>query len=261
MANEATLPTEEEIAQLPRWARVAFAARCARRVLPLLLEVEPEEVFNRTGILFDATQFVETSATGMSGWDDWTAHYEKSQELMRVAFELARALESQNPTASDVAEVVWLALDSMSVRKERSAQAVSKAVRLGEKLCGPYADVRLLLVAEYSTLTHLTDSEGWLSQGDGWVDSIPMPHDPFDAMWPDGFPTGWPVKDSDGRLRVAIDLSCPSSVAPEVVGATVVKLWEVANEYHMARGGGVLTFDEFKQMMPALVPVGPESRG
>ena len=27
-----TLPTEEEIAELPRWARVAFAARCARRV-------------------------------------------------------------------------------------------------------------------------------------------------------------------------------------------------------------------------------------
>src|SRR5438552_7202283 len=31
-----TLPTEEEIAKLPRWARVAFAARSARRVLPLL---------------------------------------------------------------------------------------------------------------------------------------------------------------------------------------------------------------------------------
>ena len=29
-----TLPTEEEVAALPRWARVAFAARCARRALP-----------------------------------------------------------------------------------------------------------------------------------------------------------------------------------------------------------------------------------
>ena len=29
------LPTEDEIARLPRWAIVAFAARCARRVLPL----------------------------------------------------------------------------------------------------------------------------------------------------------------------------------------------------------------------------------
>src|SRR5262249_18494856 len=31
-----TLPSEDEIAKLPRWAQVAFAARCARRVLPLL---------------------------------------------------------------------------------------------------------------------------------------------------------------------------------------------------------------------------------
>ncbi len=30
---EPTLPTEEDIAKLPRWARVAFAARCARRAL------------------------------------------------------------------------------------------------------------------------------------------------------------------------------------------------------------------------------------
>ena len=27
-------PSEEEIARLPRWAHVAFAARCARRVQP-----------------------------------------------------------------------------------------------------------------------------------------------------------------------------------------------------------------------------------
>src|SRR5688572_20869463 len=30
--NLPTLPADEEIAKLPRWARVAFAARCARRV-------------------------------------------------------------------------------------------------------------------------------------------------------------------------------------------------------------------------------------
>lgn len=48
---------------------------------------------------------------------------------------------------------------------------------------------------------------------------------------------------------------------PHALGEAVVKLWEAANEYHMARGGGVLTFDEFKQMIPALVPVGPETGG
>lgn len=42
--NPPVLPTEEEIALLPRWARVAFAARCARRVLPLYLHFWPEGI-------------------------------------------------------------------------------------------------------------------------------------------------------------------------------------------------------------------------
>ncbi|VTR96315.1 unnamed protein product [Gemmata massiliana] len=34
--NRPLVVTREEIAKLPRWARVAFAARCARRVLPIV---------------------------------------------------------------------------------------------------------------------------------------------------------------------------------------------------------------------------------
>jgi hypothetical protein len=37
------IPTEEEIAKLPRWARVAFAARCARRALPLFVAGQSEQ--------------------------------------------------------------------------------------------------------------------------------------------------------------------------------------------------------------------------
>jgi hypothetical protein len=40
--SEAKLPTEEDIAKLPRWARVAFAARCARRALPLFVQHWPD---------------------------------------------------------------------------------------------------------------------------------------------------------------------------------------------------------------------------
>ncbi len=35
MSEKVNIPTEKEIGQLPRWAQVAFAARCARRVQPL----------------------------------------------------------------------------------------------------------------------------------------------------------------------------------------------------------------------------------
>jgi hypothetical protein len=42
MGDDVKLPTEKEVRQLPRWARVAFAARCARRVEPLLKLHWPE---------------------------------------------------------------------------------------------------------------------------------------------------------------------------------------------------------------------------
>jgi len=40
--NEVELPTAEAIDELPRWAVVAFAAWCARRVEPLFLAFTPK---------------------------------------------------------------------------------------------------------------------------------------------------------------------------------------------------------------------------
>ena len=37
MAGEVRLPTREEIATLPQWARVALAVRCAMRAQPLFV--------------------------------------------------------------------------------------------------------------------------------------------------------------------------------------------------------------------------------
>lgn len=40
--RDAELPTREDVEKLPRWARMAFAARCARRALELHLKHHPE---------------------------------------------------------------------------------------------------------------------------------------------------------------------------------------------------------------------------
>jgi len=42
MPSDREIPTQEELGNLPRWARVAFAARCAARVQPLFLEYWPD---------------------------------------------------------------------------------------------------------------------------------------------------------------------------------------------------------------------------
>lgn len=38
----------------------------------------------------------------------------------------------------------------------------------------------------------------------------------------------------------------------ETVGDAMVKLWDAMNEYHMASGGGVLSFDDFRSLLEKL---------
>ena len=59
---EATLPTEKEIRQLPRWARVAFAARCARRALPLFVKHWPNAPRHHVEAITNAVEVAESAA-------------------------------------------------------------------------------------------------------------------------------------------------------------------------------------------------------
>ena len=63
MANkEQRVPSEEEIGQLPRWAQVAFAARCARRVQPLFKAAWPDAPAESCQALEDAITQAEHAA-------------------------------------------------------------------------------------------------------------------------------------------------------------------------------------------------------
>src|SRR5262249_36702309 len=66
-----TLPSEEEIAKLPRWAQVAFGARCARRVLPLFLQKWPDAPEEHIARLVWAVETGEKSAASAGKGGDW----------------------------------------------------------------------------------------------------------------------------------------------------------------------------------------------
>ncbi|MFN0146596.1 MAG: hypothetical protein ACKVT1_08805, partial [Dehalococcoidia bacterium] len=55
-------PSREELVKLPRWARVAFAARCARRVQPLFLKHWPSAPKEHVEALDKAITLAETAA-------------------------------------------------------------------------------------------------------------------------------------------------------------------------------------------------------
>ncbi len=62
MPRKANIPDRVEIAALPRWARVAFAARCARRVQPLFRAGHPKAPQTHLKALDTAVMLSERAA-------------------------------------------------------------------------------------------------------------------------------------------------------------------------------------------------------
>src|SRR6266404_4374658 len=63
MQIDAQIPTQAELGKLPRWANVAFAARCARRVQPLFESFWSHELEEYQGLVDTAISFSAKAAS------------------------------------------------------------------------------------------------------------------------------------------------------------------------------------------------------
>src|SRR5688572_20696812 len=129
MADDVKLPTKEEIANLPRWARLAFAARCARRAFTL---VNPDSLTQLSAEWLnvrDALEAAERSAgrdrAGLSRSSDvYTALGRlrskfgeaevRARALTAGADEAGKAYSSVVAAAARVVEAVWYATDAIT---------------------------------------------------------------------------------------------------------------------------------------------------
>jgi len=232
MADEVKLPTEEEIAQLPRWARVAFAARCARRVLPLFQKYWPTAPEEHVRAVRSAVEFAESAAA--RGDDAVTVDSILAAEAADAAGTTARA--------ANAARAAAYAADTSADDPHYVVASATRAAAASGEIRPIRKDFQRILS---------------LSRRNQWMDDRPVPPNVF-GLIEDGSKDR---QEENSAKALILEILCESDTDPKGIGDAVVKLWEAANEYHMARGGGVLTFDEFKQMIPALVPVGPEARG
>ena len=105
MADESDsgLPSKEDIAELPRWAIVAFAARCVRRVQPLIRS--SAVVVNRIAAAIDVTERAAAHARahrsaplaaadgGVEDYEATPADY-MARAIARDAFALASAIDA-----------------------------------------------------------------------------------------------------------------------------------------------------------------------
>lgn len=280
MADKLRLPTEEDIRQLPRWARVAFAARCARRVLPLLKNSSPELASDAVAALVAAVEEAERSAS--------QAAYEENPAL--AAHQRAKEVFGRIRTgiATDVARAACNALagvvpghdyeSSLSTLHAVAYALSQKDAPSADVVPPPPAAIDAVVAAIGVDVSSLSTRSG----AEGWTDDTPVPPEVFGPLWPNGPPPGWPADVTTAgvgnvtgsgagvieltgsgtgtvspppAVKLVVDALIRPGVSPEVVERGLVDLYRVMNEYHMARGAGVLGLEDFRRFVRANVPV------
>jgi hypothetical protein len=206
-----TLPTEEEIGKLPRWARVAFAARCARRALPLFKKHWPEATTKRVGVLEGAIHVSELTAakfrsppwnTDVYYWDD--------------------AIPTNANFVSLSASFAFVATDTRTYTAVVSA--ISNAVRSGVSIASITNDFRTIVI---------------LAEFESWTDDTPVPPTVFGPLWPDGPPAGWPEDENPDRDLV-LEIDLPDDATDADVKRYVELLVSKADDVYRAGGGNGL---------------------
>lgn len=180
------LPTSEEIAQLPRWASVAFAARCALRVMPRFQihahydGIRDHVVAVREACFFAARcatfgQFSVNSATnfGEEVMLATAAAYETSTFSDPPGLHAASAAESAE-AAVEAASDAWHFIDSKNNPTETASAYAWQAADESDEV----ADA---IRRDFDTVLQLSIELNW-------DDRTGVPQAVFGAMWPTSEP-------------------------------------------------------------------------
>jgi hypothetical protein len=214
-------PTRKEIEQLPRWARVAFAARCARRVLPLYKHYCPEvaeyDIKSVTGAAAVAERSAALAADATAEIVNTTNTHEfedaaDAADWAETAADYGIGV-SMNPTASGSYEAGNAAAFA--------AHAASQAARQSAANAGAYAASRTVAHAaragegfslapfirgNYETLVNCAKAQAWTA-------ATAVAPEVFGPLWPDGPPEGWP-EETQQPAQAAVPGKSPTRRKP-----------------------------------------------
>lgn len=227
-----TLPTEEEIAALPRWAQVAFAARCARRVLPLYISTwpqgqEPYEVERAT------LAEVEESAR-------------RGQNTLRSRVAYGTVFAGMPPVAANVASALGDVALSVLTSGLPAHHALS-AIHQAHSAAAEVADIQPQIRRDFDHLARLAEWQRW-------TDDTPVPPDVFGPLWPEGPPPGWPADpDVPQRSDLPLVLLSRARFLERMTEDEAVNLFNAINAYYIARTGDRLTMEDLRPLIAAAV--------
>ena len=193
-----TLPTEAEIAAVPRWARVAFAARCARRVLPLFRHNWPDAPNAFSLRLSWVVELVESVAQ----YND--ASEAESGPLTCAAYVVDAAINSRR-NRQRAAKVIHATTKALVVFRDETNPlfqslfapvAKNAAVAIADCTAASREEYDAAWQAAVTTLRNDFDRIAHVAAVRYWTDNSPVPPDVFGPLWPDGPPARWPADES-----------------------------------------------------------------
>lgn len=216
------LPSHAELEQLPRRAREAYAARCARRVLSRIgaqSDVGAEDLR-----ALEAALHACESGSLPPGADACLMAVEVAKAIdqarvsCREAYEAAQKVASAVVTRSDHGKRSTTAADDQyqeSVRLGTAYAAANSAASalLAPGTIGPTAPAACAWGAAEDAATAAGASRSAVVQAmrsdfeklsaeakrERWNDETNVPPDFFRALWPNGVPAGWPAESSPSR--------------------------------------------------------------
>lgn len=234
MADESPkVPTNDDIARLKRFARVALAARSARRVQPLFdLDWYEDVPVQHCRAINQAIAIAESIAASATVIHDAAKH---AADAAYAANTFSQRNSNASPAAGNVAAVANAALYS-SFPGHGSISAAALAVEVA---------AATFQIAAFSTGTGeeaiRRDYELLLTAqelGD-WIDTTPVPPEFFGPLWPSGEPEGWPEAGLEPHLaghQYKLTVTAPETIEDEEVNADVVELIALMDDLSRAMG-------------------------
>ena len=230
MPDETRVPTEKDIAELPRWAQVAFAIRCAKRVQPLFRATYPDVLAKYGAAVDQAIQMAERLLRGDkadAAWAVWAA------------------------TAAMAAKAADMAA-FMAVFPAKAATAAGKA----------WVTMLLATRRDFKTLNAMSKNQHWTDETRPTLESL-------GPIWLEGEEPAWkeflfqakgqraePEAASDQLERLVLTAYVDESVDDDTLVEGIVELYRALNRYHIACGGSGLTIDDWRILVRAGVPGG-----
>lgn len=241
-----TAPSEDEIAELPRWARVAFAARCARRVLPMFeLKIWPTAKYGQIVPLEFGVRFAE------SGVIEEVPPQALMQTLVTLSdATLNTALKSHSP-ALDSHQAIGCVGLAVQLRSEIAVRDTHEQIRICfDAVSAAVHSSSSFEITPYirRDFDHIEKYADWHR----WTDDTPVSPDFFGPLWPEGPPKGWPADpDVLQRADLPLELLSRAKVLEQMTEDETVNLFNQINAYYIARTGTRLTMEDLLPMIAA----------